>query len=175
MFSNFSKHHQDERGEGGREGIPASSNVTLEGHRARVSLACLNWKYQKRFDSTGKAVRNLNEGTVLGLKQSWEGPHLPFPVQNAVLPYMFVVVSRQWTQYTNMNKNCLGLTKFHVWGYKKKGILCDSAFSCDCQRSHTSSNSKVGLIFLFYVFFVPFYNFWRIIQKCAGKSISKVN
>ena len=84
MFSNFSKHHQDERGEGGREGIPASSNVTLEGHRARVSLACLNWKYQKRFDSAGKAVRNLNEGTVLGLKQSWEGPHLPFPVQNVV-------------------------------------------------------------------------------------------
>ena len=119
MFSNFSKHHQDERGEGGREGIPASSNVTLEGHRARVSLACLNWKYQKRFDSAGKAVRNLNEGTVLGLKQSWEGPHLPFPVQNAVLPYMFVVVSRQWTQYANMNKTCLGLTKFHVWGYKK--------------------------------------------------------
>ena len=35
--------------------------------------------------------------------------------------------------------------------------------------------ARLDSFFCFMFFFVSFVNFWRIIQKCAGKSISKVN
>ena len=35
--------------------------------------------------------------------------------------------------------------------------------------------ARLDWFFCFMFFFVSFDNFWRIIRKCAGKSISKVN